>query len=47
MLYGESQTSRFLNAVRKMKEEQRRLERKTRQARQKVKEALRKTIREG
>jgi hypothetical protein len=41
-LYGESQTSQFLDAVRRMREEQRKLERRTRQAKQKVKQSLRK-----
>lgn len=38
MLYGESQTSQFVEAVRKLKEEQRKLERRTRQAKQKAKQ---------
>ena len=45
MLYGESQTSEFVNAVRKLKEEARKAERKTRQAKQKVKQVLRKGTR--
>lgn len=45
MLYGESQTSQFVVAVRKLKEELRKVERKTRQAKQKLKLALRKSPR--
>ena len=45
MLYGESQTPQFIDAVRRLKEELRKVERKTRQAKQKVKEALRKAPR--
>jgi hypothetical protein len=44
-LYGESQTSQFVDAVRRLKEELRKVERKTRQAKQKVKQVLRKTSR--
>lgn len=43
MLYTESQTALFVDAVRKLKEELRRAERKTRQARQKARATLRKT----
>lgn len=45
MLYGESQTSQFVDAVRKLKEELRKVERKARQAKQKVKQVLRKSNR--
>ena len=47
VLYGESQTSQFVEAVRKLKEEQRKIERRTRQAKQKVKQHLRKAGRAG
>ena len=47
MLYGESQTSQFLDAVRKLKEELRKVERRTHQAKQKVRQALRKGGRSG
>ena len=43
MLYTQTQTTQFLDAVRKLKEEQRKVERKTRQAKQKVRQTLRKT----
>ena len=42
MLFGESETSRFLDAVRKLKEGQRKVERKTRQAKQKAKDVRKK-----
>jgi hypothetical protein len=42
VLYGVSESSRFLDAVRRFKEQQRRQEKKTRQVKQKVKLALRK-----
>jgi hypothetical protein len=42
VLYGESESTRFLAAVRRIKEQLRRQEKKTRQAKQKVKLALRK-----
>jgi hypothetical protein len=41
-LYGESESSRFLAAVRRIKEQLRRQEKKTRLAKQKVKLAIRK-----
>ena len=47
VLYGESQTSQFVEAVRRLKEEQRKIERRTRQAKQKVKQHLRKSGRAG
>jgi hypothetical protein len=43
VLFGETETPRFIDAVRKVKEEQRKNERKTREAKQKVKLAQRKT----
>ena len=42
MLYGVSECSRFLDAVRRFKEQQRRQEKKTRQAKHKAKLVLRK-----
>ena len=42
MLYGVTQTPQFLDALRRIKEEQRKIERKTRQAKQKLKATLRK-----
>lgn len=42
VLFGESETSRFLDAVRKLKEGQRKVERKTRQAKQKAKDVRKK-----
>ena len=43
MLFGETQTSEFLVAVRKLKEEQKKLDKKTRQTKQKVRQTQRKT----
>ena len=43
VLFGETETPRFIDAVRKIKEVQRKNERKTREAKQKVKLAQRKT----
>ncbi|HUR52657.1 MAG TPA: hypothetical protein VMZ71_00870 [Gemmataceae bacterium] len=43
MLFGETETPRFIDAVRKIKEEQRKNERKTREAKQRVKLAQRKS----
>ena len=42
MIFGEPETSRFLAAVQRLKREQRKRERLTRQAKQRVREALRK-----
>jgi hypothetical protein len=42
-LYGESDTGRFLDAVRKLREQLRRKERQTRLAKQKLKDAARRT----
>jgi hypothetical protein len=42
MLYGEPETSRFLAALERMKREQRKRERQTRLARQRIRAALRK-----
>jgi len=42
VLYGEPETSRFLAAVQRLKREQRKRERLTRQAKQRVRQALRK-----
>ena len=42
MLFDERETPRFIDAVRKIKEEQRKTERKTREAKQKVKRAQQK-----
>ena len=42
MIYGEPETSRFLAAVQRLKREQRKRERLTRQAKQRVRQALRK-----
>jgi len=42
MIYGEPETSRFLAALRKLKEQQRKKERQTRQAKQRVRAVLRK-----
>jgi hypothetical protein len=42
MLYGEPETSRFLAAVQRLKRQQRRKVRLTRQAKQRVRSALRK-----
>ena len=42
MIYGEPETSRFLAAVQRLKKQQRRKERQTRQAKQRVRLALRK-----
>lgn len=42
MLYGEPETSRFLAAVQRLKREQRRKDRQTRLAKQRVRAALRK-----
>jgi hypothetical protein len=45
VLFGETQTSEFITAVRKLKEEQKKLDRRTRQAKQKVKQTQRKSSR--
>ncbi len=42
MIYGEPETPRFLVAVQRLKEQQRRKERQTRLAKQRVRSALRK-----
>jgi hypothetical protein len=42
VLYGEPETSRFLAAVQRIKKQQRRKEQQTRQAKQRVRLALRK-----
>jgi hypothetical protein len=42
MIYGEPETSRFLAALQKLKEQQRKKERQTRQAKQRVRAVLRK-----
>ena len=42
MIYGEPETSRFLEAVQRLKRQQRRKERQAKQAKQKVRAALRK-----
>jgi hypothetical protein len=42
MIYGEPETSRFLAAVQRLKRQQRRKERQTRLAKQRVRSALRK-----
>jgi len=42
MIYGEPETSRFLAAVQRLKQQQRKREKQTRQAKQRVREALRK-----
>lgn len=42
MLYGEPETSRFLAAVQRLKRQQRRKERQTRQAKLRVRAVLRK-----
>jgi hypothetical protein len=42
MIYGEPETSRFLAAVQRLKRQQRRKERLTRQAKQRVRAVLRK-----
>jgi hypothetical protein len=42
VIYGEPETSRFLAAVQRIKRRQRRKERQTRLAKQRVREALRK-----
>ncbi|MBY0523718.1 MAG: hypothetical protein K2R98_09975 [Gemmataceae bacterium] len=42
MLYGEPETSRFLAALQRLKEQQRRKERQTREAKQRVRDTLRK-----
>lgn len=46
MLYGEPETSRFLVAVHRLKQLQRRKERLTRLAKQRVRSALRKLSRD-
>lgn len=43
VLFGETETPRFIDAVRKIKEEQRKTDRKTREAKEKVKLARRKS----
>ncbi len=43
MLYAETQTAQFVAAVRKLKDELRRVEQKARQARERVRKSLRKT----
>ena len=43
MLYGETQSGAFIGAVLKLKERQREAEKKNREARLKVKRAVRKT----
>jgi hypothetical protein len=47
VLFGETQTSEFLSAVRKLKEEQKKLDRRTRQAKQKMKQSQRRNSRAG
>ena len=42
VLYGEPEASRFVSAVQKFKQQQRRKERQTRQAKQRVRAVLRK-----
>jgi hypothetical protein len=42
VIYGEPETSRFLEAVRRLKRQQRRREQQTKQAKQKVRAVLRK-----
>jgi hypothetical protein len=42
MLYGEPETARFLEAVRRLKRQQRRKDRQTRLAKQRVSSVLRK-----
>ncbi len=42
MIYGEPETTRFLAAVERLKRQQRRKAQKTRQAKQRVRAALRK-----
>ena len=42
MIYGEPETIRFLDAVRRLKQQRQRKERLTKQAKQKVRAALRK-----
>jgi hypothetical protein len=42
MIFGEPETSRFLAAVQRLKRQQRRKERQTRLAKQRVRSALRK-----
>ncbi len=42
MIFGEPETSRFLEAVQRLKLQQRKREKQTRQAKQRVREALRK-----
>jgi hypothetical protein len=42
MLYGEPETSRFLVAVQRLKRQQRRKDRQTRLAKQRIRAALRK-----
>ncbi len=42
MIYGEPETSRFLAAVQRLKQQQRKKERLTRQAKQRIREMLRK-----
>ena len=43
MLYAETQTAQFVAAVRKLKDELRKVEQKTRQARERARKTLRKT----
>jgi hypothetical protein len=43
VLFGVTETPRFIDAVRKIKEEQRKTDRKTREAKEKVKLARRKS----
>ena len=47
VLFSATQTSEFLLAVRKLKEEQKKLDRRTRQAKQKVRQTQRKNSRVG
>jgi hypothetical protein len=42
VIYGEPETSRFLAALQRLKREQRHKERQTRQAKQRVRDSLRK-----
>jgi hypothetical protein len=42
MVYGEPETSRFLAAVQRLKKQRRRKEQQTRQAKQRVRDLLRK-----
>jgi hypothetical protein len=43
VLYGETQTAQFVAAVRKLKDELRKVEQKARQARERVRKSIKKT----